>query len=114
MLVPGAPPKGSQALRMRVFLNTSMTSLILRSAQRTCPRPELGARLEGRTDIDAARHKAGHDSSRFRPYWVSTGIVFQNPLGRPACFKIAFASTGLRMLDGTVKVRCVIGLNQIS
>ncbi len=27
----------------------SMVSLILKSAQRACPRPELGARLEGRT-----------------------------------------------------------------
>ena len=39
---------------------------------------------------------------------------FRRQPGRPACFKIALASTGLRILDGTVKVRFVIGLNQIS
>jgi hypothetical protein len=38
----------------------------------------------------------------------------QNAFGRPACFKIAFASSGLRRVRGTVNVRCVIGLNQIS
>ena len=54
------------------------------------------------------------------PHFVIVGhinwprMASQNDFGSPACFRIAFANGRLLMFDGTVKVRLVIGLNQIS
>ena len=44
----------------------------------------------------------------------ATAGVDQNAFGNPACFKIALASGFPSILAGTVNVRSVIGLYQIS
>lgn len=81
--------------------------------------PVLPRRIGRPERVDLQATRSGGRDSRVpqgcrRPSRRRRLSSLQNPFGNPACFRIALAKGRLSMFAGTVKVRFVIGLNQIS